>query len=260
VTDVALRRPEIPGAGRRKVLRAPGSPTIEPVAEGVWLIRGGLPRTMNVYLLEEDGGVTVFDAGIKGMARGVTEAAAGFGGINRVVLGHGHTDHRGSAPELDAPVFCHPDEVEDAEGSGGFRYWGDIRHSHLPRSARLMHPYLHRHVWDGGPVDIAETVSEGHEVAGFRVVHAPGHAPGMIVLFREQDRLALVTDLIYTIDMNGRHDDPHLPHSSYNWDTEQARESVRKIAALEPAAAWPGHGNPLLGDVAAQLRHVAATT
>jgi hydroxyacylglutathione hydrolase len=260
VETTSARRPEIPGAGRRKVLRAPGTPTIEPVADGVWLIRGGLPRIMNVYLLEEDGGVAVFDAGIKGMARGVTEAAAAFGGINRVVLGHGHTDHRGSAPQLDAPVFCHPDEVEDAEGSGGFRYWGDIRHSDLPRGARLMHPYLHTHVWDGGPVDIAETVSEGHDVAGFRVVHAPGHAPGLIVLFREEDRLALVTDLIYTIDMNGRHDDPHLPNSFYNWDTDKARESVRKVAALEPSSAWPGHGNPLVGDVGAQLRHVADAT
>ena len=133
----------------QKVLRAPGSPTIEPIADGVWLVRGGLPRVMNVYLLEDEDGVTLFDAGIKGMANGLAEAADRFGGINRIVLGHGHTDHRGAAPALDAPVYCHPDEVEDAEGSGGFRYWPDLRHSELPRSARLMHPFLHRHVWDG---------------------------------------------------------------------------------------------------------------
>jgi hydroxyacylglutathione hydrolase len=244
----------------RKILRAPGSPTIEPVADGVWLIRGGVPRTMNAYLIEEDGGVVVFDAGIKGMAKAITEAARPLGGIKRVVLGHGHTDHRGSAPRLDAPVFCHPDEVEDAEGSGGFRYWGNIRKSNLPPSARLLHPFLHKHVWDGGPVDIAETVSEGHDVAGFRVVHAPGHAPGLIVLFRESDRLALVTDLIYTIDMGGHASDPHLPDDFYNWDTVQARASVLKIAALEPAAAWAGHGEPLRGNVQAQLLQVAAQT
>ncbi len=258
--EAPLRRPEIPGAGRRKISGAPGSPTIEPVAEGVWLIRGGLPRIMNVYLLEEDGGVTVFDAGIKPMAEPIREAAEAFGGINRIVLGHGHTDHRGSAPALGAPVHCHPDEVEDAEGSGGFRYWGDIRHRDLPRMARLIHPYLHKHVWDGGPVQIAGTLPEGEQVAGFRVVHAPGHAPGLIVLWREEDRLALVTDLLYTIDMNGRSDEPHVPHHVYNWDTKQARASIRKVAELEPAAAWPGHGKPLLGDVRAQLLHVADTT
>jgi glyoxylase-like metal-dependent hydrolase (beta-lactamase superfamily II) len=256
----ALRRPAIPGAGRRKVLRAPGSPTIEPVAEGVWLIRGGVPRIMNVYLLEDDGGATVFDAGIKGMAKGITEAAAAFGGIKRVVLGHGHTDHRGAAPRLDAPVYCHPDEVEDAEGSGGFRYWGDIRKSNLPRQARLAHPLLHNHVWDGGPVRIAGTVSEGDDVAGFRVVHAPGHAPGLIALFRDEDRVALVSDLFYTIDMGGHASEPHVPDNFYNWDTELARTAIRKVAELEPDSAWPGHGNPLVGDVGAQLRHAADTT
>jgi hydroxyacylglutathione hydrolase len=244
---------------RRTVSGSPGSPTIEPVADGVWLIRGGLPRTMNVYLLEDDGGVTVFDSGIKGMAAGIREAAEPFGGIKRVVLGHGHTDHRGSAPQLGAPVYCHPDEVADTEGSGGFRYWPDLRQSDLPRSAKLMHPFLHRHVWDGGPVKVTGTVSEGDDVAGFRVIHAPGHAPGQITLFREEDRLALVSDLIYTIDMRGRHSEPHMPDHTYNWDSELARESARKVAALEPAAIWAGHGDPVTSDVRSVLMRVADT-
>ena len=212
---------------------------------------------MNVYLLEEDGGVTVFDAGIKSMAGAIKEAAERFGGIHRVVLGHGHTDHRGAAPQLDAPVYCHPDEVIDAEGSGGFRYWPDLRHSELPRSARLMHPFFHRHLWDGGPVKIGGTVSEGDEVAGFRVFHAPGHAPGLIVLFREDDRLALVTDLFYTIDMNGRHSPAHMPDDTYNWDSEMARASARRIAQLEPRTAWAGHGEPLRGNVREQIESFA---
>lgn len=212
---------------------------------------------MNVYLLEEPGGVVVFDTGIKGMATGIKQAAERFGGITRVVLGHGHTDHRGAAPQLDAPVYCHPDEVVDAEGSGGFRYWPPLRKSDLPRSARLMHPFLHRHVWDGGPVHISGTVSQGEEVAGFRVVHAPGHAPGLIVLWREEDGLALVSDLFYTIDMNGRHAPAHMPDDTYNWNSEMARESARKIAALEPTAAWAGHGDPLTGDVRSQIERFA---
>jgi hypothetical protein len=31
---------------------------------------------------------------------------------------------------------------------------------------------------------------------------------------------------------------------------------VQKLAALEPATAWPGHFGPLTGDVAAQLRAI----
>ena len=65
----------------------------------------------------------MYDAGARTMVRAVARAGAKLGGIKRVVLGHGHTDHRGAAPALGVPVLCHPDEVQDAEGSGGFRYW-----------------------------------------------------------------------------------------------------------------------------------------
>src|SRR3712207_923125 len=94
---------------------------LEPVAAGVWLVRGGFPRrTMNVYLIEDEGGgVTLFDAGVEAMAGTLMEAAAGVGGINRVVLGHAHCDHRGAAPRLGAPVLCHADERADVEGDGG---------------------------------------------------------------------------------------------------------------------------------------------
>ena len=73
------------------------------------------------------------------------------------------------------------------------------------------------------------------------MIHLPGHAPGLIGLWRESDRLALVTDCFYTIDMWGRSRPPSVPVKTYNYDTDQARESVRKLAEMEPAAAWPGH-------------------
>jgi glyoxylase-like metal-dependent hydrolase (beta-lactamase superfamily II)/predicted ester cyclase len=227
------------------------------VAEGVWMVQGQ-PGRCNVYLIEDDGGVTVFDAGIRPMTRAVASAGAKLGGIRRVVLGHGHVDHRGVAGALGVPVFCHPDEVDDAEGTGGFRYWpADL--AGLPFGARQLQRLLHRYVWDGGPVKISGTVNEGDELAGFRVVNFPGHAPGMIGLWRESDRLALSSDCFYTLDMWGRDSDPHLPDPVYSLDTDQARESVRKLAALAPAAAWPGHAKPLTGDVRAQLEHIAET-
>ena len=56
----------------------------ERVADGVWLIRGGFPaRTMNVYLIEDEGRVTVFDAGIHTMAPAIAAAGARLGGIRR---------------------------------------------------------------------------------------------------------------------------------------------------------------------------------
>jgi hydroxyacylglutathione hydrolase len=229
----------------------------ELVAEGVWVVQGQ-PGRCNVYLIENgsEGGVTLFDAGGRVMVQAIASAGAKLGGIRRVVLGHGHTDHRGAAPALGVPVLCHPDEVQDAEGSGGFRYW-PTNLTGLPTPQRQIHRLLHRMAWDGGPVKIADTVSEGDEVAGFRVVELPGHAPGLISLWRESDRLALATDAFYTLDMWGRHSAAKLPESTYNFDTEQARASLRKLAELEPAAAWAGHAKPVTGDVRGQLLRAA---
>lgn len=240
---------------RRRVI----STDAERVAEGVWLVRGGFPlKTMNVYLIEDEGGgVTLFDAGIKAMTNALGSAGAARGGINRLVLGHSHGDHRGAAAGLKVPTFCHAAERIDAEGDGGDHYFD---HSKLGIPARWTMPRM-LEWWDGGPVEIAGTLDEGDDVSGFRVVHLPGHAPGQIALFREADRLALTSDCFYTLDPEtGRKGPPRLPHRAFNLDSEQARASIRKLAALEPAAAWAGHADPLTGDVRAQLERAADTT
>ena len=245
---------------KTRLTQSLGAGEAELIATGVWVVQGQ-PGRCNVYLIEngerDGGGVTLYDAGARTMTRAVAAAGAKLGGITRVVLGHGHTDHRGVAPALGVPVLCHPDEVQDAEGSGGWRYWpADL--AGLPQGSKQVQKLLHRYAWDGGPVQIAGTVSEGDEIAGFRVIHLPGHSPGLIALWRESDRLALVSDLIYMIDMFGRDSPPHVPVATYNYDTEQARASIRKLAELEPAVVWTGHAKPVTGDVRGQLLEAAA--
>jgi glyoxylase-like metal-dependent hydrolase (beta-lactamase superfamily II) len=229
---------------------------IERIADGVWIARGGFPsKEMNVYLIEDDGGVTVFDAGISDMSKALRAACTRLGGIKRVVLGHADCDHRGSAPGLDAPVYVHPDDRVAAESDDAFRPYWDL--SQLAPHARRIYPKL-LSMWDGGAVTVAGTVQEGDDVAGFRVIHLPGHAPGLIGLFRESDRLALVSDCFYTLDpQTGIKNEAHVPHRAFNADTEQARESIRKLAQLGPTEVWPGHAHPVTGDVAGQLERAA---
>ncbi len=114
-------------------------------------------------------------------------------------------------------------------------------------------------IWDGGAVQIAGTVEEGDEIAGFRVIELPGHAPGLIGLFRERDRLALVSDCFYTLDpQTGFKRPAGVPHLAFNTSTEQAAQSIRTLAALAPSAAWAGHADPVTGDVVEQLQRAAA--
>jgi glyoxylase-like metal-dependent hydrolase (beta-lactamase superfamily II) len=129
----------------------------------------------------------------------------------------------------------------------------------LPPAIRLLHRGLHRWVWDGGPVSISGTVGAGDEIAGFRVIELPGHAPGQIGLWRAADRVALVSDAFYLTTMWGRPTAAHVPHEAYNADTDQARRSIRALAELDPLVAAPGHLGPLRGaGVRAELERAAA--
>ncbi|WP_026909605.1 MBL fold metallo-hydrolase [Patulibacter minatonensis] len=256
-------RPRVRRRDPRRLLHGLLTSAPEPVADGVELLRGGLTRTMNVVLIDDPGGpgVVVLDSGEAGMAAAILAAGRARGGISRVVLGHGDTDHRGGAPAIRAaggerpiPVLCHADAVAQAEGSGGRDYW---RPELLPPAVRRFHAVMH-HVWDGGPVTIDGTVAAGDEIAGFRVIDLPGHAPGQIGLWRERDRLALVSDAFYMTDMWGRPQEPALPLPAYNQDTGLARASLRALAALDPLVVVPGHLGPLRGtDLRARLEHAA---
>jgi len=101
-------------------------------------------------------------------------------------------------------------------------------------------------------VKIDGTVSEGDDVAGFKVIHFPGHAPGLIGLWRESDRVALVSDVVYLVDSTRLKPLPRgeasVPHPAWAWDHAKAKESVRKLAALEPSVVGTGHAEPLRGE------------
>lgn len=246
--------------GPHRLLEAAAAAPAERIADGVWILRGGLTRAMNVFLIETPEGAVVFDAGEKGMVDAIERAAAPLGGIACVVLGHGDTDHRGAAPGLAAkghPILCHADAVPYAEGDGGREYW---RPALLPAGVRRFHALMHRFFWDGGPVSISDTVSEGDDIGGFEVVELPGHAPGLIGLWRKSDGLALVSDCFYMTDMWGHDQEPSVPLEAYNFDTAQAREAIHKLASLKPVVVWPGHRGPLQGsDVVERLERAAAS-
>jgi steroid delta-isomerase-like uncharacterized protein len=243
--------------GQRAARTAAAKRDLERVTDGVWVLRGGFPRTMNAYLIEDEGGgVTLFDSGIAAMSGALAAAAAPLGGINRVVLSHSDADHRGGAPALRVPVLCHPADRAAAEDESPVRDYHRMERLGVP--ARWAYPWLFRY-WDGGALEIADTVEEGDDVSGFRVVHLPGHAPGLIGLFRERDRLALASDCIYMLDIEtARGGRARVPHPAFNHDEEQARASIRKLAELDASAVWVAHYGPLTGDVRAELERAAA--
>ena len=225
---------------------------LEKVADGVWLLRGDFRGAMNIYFLEDGDGVVQFDAGTKAMRK---KAQAAGERARRDASGSCSatpTPTTAAPPRTsDAPVFCHPDEVADAESDAAIAPYMDL--SQLPVApVRWLYPFLLRR-WDGGAVKIAGTVAEGDEVAGFRVIHFPGHAPGLIGLWRESDRVALVSDVVYLVDSarlkplprgRGQRPPPRLGLGP------REGEGVGAQAGGAGTGAWsaPGTSEPLRGE------------
>jgi glyoxylase-like metal-dependent hydrolase (beta-lactamase superfamily II) len=215
-------------------------------------------KTTNIYVIEDDdGGVVVYETGSVGNAEEIRQAAMERGGITRIVLSHAHADHRGGASRLDAPVYCHPAERPGAEGDGWLKDGYDLTQLHP--AIRDVLPRLLAEL-DGGPLKIEGELNDGDTIAGFEILHLPGHTPGLIGLWRESDRLAIVSDAVFMWDpftIDGLPGPVRLPPPAIRPDDRAARDSLRRIAALDPAAVWLGHYGPITGDVRAQLEHAA---
>ena len=154
------------------------------------------------------------------------------------MLGHADPDHRGAAPALDAPVYCHQAERAAAESDASSRPYfdlGKLRPYARPFYAKMLP------LWDGGAVSIAGTVAEGDAIADFRVIELPGHAPGLIGLFRESDRLALVSDTVYTLDIQ-------TGNATRRRRGSRTRHSIRAPSRRPPRSrSWPSSSRDRLG-------------
>jgi glyoxylase-like metal-dependent hydrolase (beta-lactamase superfamily II) len=97
----------------------------------------------------------------------------------------------------------------------------------------------------GPPYPVERVLRDGDEVAGFRVIHAPGHTPGQVIYFRESDRVAIAGDVLANLHfLSGR---PGLrePPPFFCVDARQNRRSIQVLASLNPSLVCFGHGPPL---------------
>lgn len=201
------------------------------VARGVWQLAGFLPDVINVFLIEDVLIDTATRWGRSPLLRQLRSRPPRL-----IALTHAHPDHQGLAHVLcehfRVPLACHEADVPVMEG----------RTPMVPRTLRCR---LGDFLMSGPPHPVGQVLREGDEVAGFRVIHTPGHTPGHIAFFRPSDRLAIVGDLLRNFNFwTGR---PRLeePPAYFSVDAALNRRSIRKLAALEPEVVCFGHGPPL---------------
>ena len=95
----------------------------------------------------------------------------------------------------------------------------------------------------GHPVD--RKLHEGDEVAGFKVLDAPGHSAGHVVFWRESDGVLVVGDVLTNMDQLTT--DPRPARAEALPDPRPRREpplGAGRLASLEPKLVLFGHGPP----------------
>jgi glyoxylase-like metal-dependent hydrolase (beta-lactamase superfamily II) len=85
-------------------------------------------------------------------------------------------------------------------------------------------------------------------------MHTPGHTPGHVSFFRPQDRTLIAGDAFCTTKPESffeaalaQQPELHGPPAYFTQDWGQARQSIQRLAGLEPLIVAPGHGKPLAG-------------
>jgi hydroxyacylglutathione hydrolase len=207
------------------------------LAPGVWRLKEFPRPLINVYLAED----VLIDAGRRWDKRRIFAELEGRE-ISEVALTHVHPDHQGCAKAVcearGVPLACHEDDVDAMEGRR------PVAASPKPVAQAFGK------MWTGPPHKVDRVLHEGDEVAGFRVVHAPGHAPGEVIFFRDADRVAICGDVIRNITYVSLRTKLAEPPEDLTPDPAENRRSIRKLAELEPSLILPGHG-PAVTDIGA---------
>jgi glyoxylase-like metal-dependent hydrolase (beta-lactamase superfamily II) len=211
---------------------------------------------VNFYLVEDEGRVTVVDAGLSGywnqLEPALSAQGRALGDVAALVLTHAHSDHTGIAGELrrrGVPVYLHRGDHDllrtGKEGMkreasplphlANVRVWGFF--GHMVRNGALRPPHI----------DDPLTIADGDEldVPGRpRVIHTPGHRPGHCALHFERHGALFVGDLICTWNPLTASVGPQIMPRAFNISSDESLASLAKIEGLEANALLPGHGEP----------------
>lgn len=208
-------------------------------------------RGANCYLYTGAAKMLVIDTGMPGNGKKIIDYVKGLGkdpsDINYIILTHADIDHIGSAAEIkqmtDAKLVIHADDALILSGKSGFK---TIK-GPLGMLVKLIYLLLRFH-----PVEPDVILKDNSEMAGFKVIHTPGHTNGSISLYLP-GKVIFVGDALKS-DSRGN---PKPPRSRiFSLDVTQAKASLMAISVLEFDILLPGHGAPVIGKASTKLKEL----
>ena len=209
-------------------------------------------RGANCYLISSGPEMVLVDAGMRGSSKIVEkylkEMGKNLSDIKYIFITHADIDHVGSAAEMKkmtgAKLVIHQAETGVLSGK--------IRGKHVKGPLGLLFKLL-APVVRFQPVEPDIVIKENTELAGFKVIHTPGHTVGSICLF-QPGKVLFAGDALRS-DRSGN---PKLPSKMMTADIVQAKVSVALIAGLEFDTLLCGHGAPVKGNAAVKVKELLA--
>jgi glyoxylase-like metal-dependent hydrolase (beta-lactamase superfamily II) len=229
-----------------------------PAAEEIFPFIYAIPLGyVHAFLLADPEGPTLIDCGLRGNVKRIRQAIREIGRkpeeLRNVLVTHHHADHVGSLAALieksGAQAWIHPLDAPIVAGE-------KPRPHANPGSiaGRILGPLIERLPQNNPPPAKAlHLVNDGDVVpvgGGVQVIHSPGHTAGHVSYFVEGHG-----GVLFAGDAAG-----HLfgrigkPALIFTEDMALARESMRKLAALEFETACFGHGTVLKGRANIEFR------
>jgi glyoxylase-like metal-dependent hydrolase (beta-lactamase superfamily II) len=211
----------------------------------------------NACLLRGKGTLSLIDTGGHGslskIEKSLSEQGFKLNDLTHILLTHGHWDHTGDLAllqkESNAIVVAHTLEAPL------IRAGQDVRPD--PSSV----PFIHRRfgkLFDGQPKPgpVHREVEDSEPLDGIypslRVVHLPGHLPGQIGYFCERENWLVGGDVMM-------HVLPQLtlPLALFTLEPDKAKQSIVKVAKLNPKTLAVGHGAPIVGKAQRAIARIA---
>jgi glyoxylase-like metal-dependent hydrolase (beta-lactamase superfamily II) len=210
----------------------------------------------NWYLIEEDGRLTVVDAGVPSSWTSLLHALDRLGrrpsDVEAVVLTHAHFDHVGFAErarrELQVPVYVHENDVPLTRHPWryGMERPRSLYFATQVRALPIVATFLrNRAFWPAPLKEVVRYESGTLPVPGSpRVVFSPGHTVGHCALHLPDRDVLIAGDAVVTLDPYTALRGPRLVARAATADSDRNLRSLDALAQTGARNVLMGHGEP----------------
>jgi glyoxylase-like metal-dependent hydrolase (beta-lactamase superfamily II) len=228
------------------------------IAKGIHYFDSG---PFNWYLIEENGRLTLVDAGFPGHYTVYNHGLQTLGKTNKdieaIVLTHSHADHIGFAEKVrkatNVPVFVHKEDARMAYKPLQLPWFGLLSNAWRSYTANMLGIAIVNGVFTLPHLTKVQSVENGQvlDIPGKpKIIHTPGHTDGEICLLLENRNVLITGDTIVTRNLlTGDLGNPQITNPVLTKNYKQAMRSLDLIREFAHVTMLPGHGSPWIGDM-----------